>query len=362
MTAATNKYLGYAGNGAQTDADGYYTMPAQPGQWKVMFQAFSMSNQGYVSEFYNNKSFVENGNIITVAAGETVANINTVLSPGGGKISGFVRDPGNTGLDNAYIEVWDTQYQVFVGHTNADRNGYFEVHGLIPGNYKLYADYNRVYPFEWYSDEPTFAAADEITVTNGGNTRVLVMLGADDPGFPSITVTFPNGGESLSGGSSHDITWTAQENIEAVLIEYSIDNGASWITIEPFAENTGIYQWTVPDTPGENCLVRIGASDADAGPVDVSDAVFSIVSTGPSGINLKSPNRWVTITAGTTEEITWYWTGSGDVDNIMLEYSLDSGQTWLMIVPGTANTGSYFWCTQYPIRTLPGAHPGGRRR
>jgi hypothetical protein len=343
MTAATNKYLGYAGNGAQTDADGYYTMPAQPGQWKVMFQAFSMSNQGYVSEFYNNKSFVENGNIITVAAGETVANINTVLSPGGGKISGFVRDPGNTGLDNAYIEVWDTQYQVFVGHTNADRNGYFEVHGLIPGNYKLYADYNRVYPFEWYSDEPTFAAADEITVTNGGNTRVLVMLGADDPGFPSITVTFPNGGESLSGGSSHDITWTAQENIEAVLIEYSIDNGASWITIEPFAENTGIYQWTVPDTPGENCLVRIGASDADAGPVDVSDGVFSIVSTGPSTINLKSPNRWVTLTAGTTEEITWHWTGSGDVDNIMLEYSLDSGQTWMVIVPATDNTGSYFW-------------------
>jgi hypothetical protein len=343
MAAASNKYLGYAGNGAQTDADGYYTMPAQPGQWKVMFQAFSMSSQGYVSEFYNNQSAVENGNIITVATGETVANINAVLSTGGGRISGFVKDPGNVGLYNAYIEVWDTQYQTFVGHTNADHNGYFEVHGLIPGNYKLYASYNRIYPFEWYSDETAFASADELTVTDGGNTQVLVILGGSDTVLPSIRVTSPNGGESLTGGTTYDITWDVQGNIEAVLIQYSIDNGADWITIEPFAENTGIYQWTVPETPTDTCLVRIGASDADAGPVDVSDAVFSIVSTGPSGINLKSPNRWVTITAGTTEEITWYWTGSGDVDNIMLEYSLDSGQTWLMIVPGTANTGSYFW-------------------
>jgi len=343
MAATTNKYLGYAGNAAQTDANGYYSMPAQPGQWKVMFQAFSMSNQGYVSEFYNNQSTVENGNIITVAAGETVANVNAVLSLGGGKISGFVKDPGNTGLDNAYIEVWDTQYQTFVGHTNADRNGYFEVHGLIPGNYKLYASYNRVYPFEWYSDETTFAAADELIVTNGGNTQVLVILGAPDAVLPSLQLTSPNGGESLTGGTTHNITWDVQGNIEAVHIQYSIDNGANWITIEPFAENTGIYQWTVPETPSENCLVRIGASDADAGPTDVSDGVFSIVTTGPASINLKSPNRWVSITAGTTQEITWYWTGGGAVDNIMLEYSIDSGQTWLMIVPGTANTGSYFW-------------------
>jgi hypothetical protein len=343
MAAATNKYMGWAGNAALTDADGYYTMAAQAGQWKVMFQAFSMSTQGFVSEFYNNKSTVENGNIITVAAGETVVNINAVLSQGGGKISGFVKDPGNTGLDNAYIEVWDTQYQTYIGHTNADRNGYFEVHGLIPGNYKLYASYYRVYPFEWYSDETAFASADELTVTNGGNTQVLVILGAPDIVLPSIQVTSPNGGESLTGGTTHDITWNWQGSIEAVLIQYSVDNGANWITIEPFAENTGIYQWTVPETPGENCLVRIGASDSDAGPVDVSDEVFSIVTTGPSSINLMSPNRWTTLTAGTTEEITWHWTGSGEVDNIMLEYSIDSGQTWMMIVPGTANTGSYFW-------------------
>jgi hypothetical protein len=343
MDGTTNKYMGWAGNNTGTDADGYYTMYAQPGQWKVMFQTFAMSGGEYVSEFYNNQTIVENGNIITVAAEEEVANINAVLSPGGGKISGFVKDPGNEGLYNGYIEVWDTQYQVLVGHANADRNGYFEVPGLIPGNYKLYASYNLIYPSEWYSDGTTYAAADELTVIAGGNTQVLIMLGADDPTLPLINVTSPNGGESLTGGTSHDITWDVQGNIEAVLLQYSIDNGANWITIEPFAENTGIYKWTVPETPSDNCLVRIGASDSDAGPVDVSDAVFSIVSTGPASINLKSPNRWVTITAGTTEEITWHWTGSGDVDNIMLEYSIDSGQTWLMIVPGTANTGSYFW-------------------
>jgi protocatechuate 3,4-dioxygenase beta subunit len=343
MDAATNKYMGWMGNSGRTDADGYYTVNAQPGQWKVMFQTFAMSGGEYVSEFYNNQLTVENGHIITVAVEEEVANINAILSLGGGKISGFVKDPGNTGLYNVTVYLYDTQYKTFVGHTETDLNGYFEIPGLIPGSYKLYAMYNRIYPAEWYSDGADYATADELAVTAGGNTQVLVILGAPDTVLPSIQVTSPNGGESLTGGTTHEITWTSQENIEAVLIEYSIDNGDSWITIEPFAENTGIYQWTVPETPSENCLVRIGASDSDAGPVDTSDAVFSIVTTGPASIKLKSPNRWVSITAGTTEEITWYWTGGGAADNIILEYSIDSGQTWLMIVPGMDNTGSYFW-------------------
>ena len=39
----------------------------------------------------------------------------------------------------------------------------------------------------------------------------------------------------------------------------------------------GSYNWIVPDTPSENCLVRISGADTDEVPTDVSDSVFSII-------------------------------------------------------------------------------------
>ena len=63
------------------------------------------------------------------------------------------------------------------------------------------------------------------------------------------------------------------------MIEYSIDNGATWTTVVPAAAHSGAggsYNWTVPDTPSETCLVRITDNSSDEGPSDVSDAVFTI--------------------------------------------------------------------------------------
>jgi hypothetical protein len=92
-----------------------------------------------------------------------------------------------------------------------------------------------------------------------------------------ITLTAPNGGQSWSVGSSHDITWTSQ-CLDNVKIEFSTNNGSDWTEeIASTPAGTGSYSWTIPDTPSDQCLVRV--SDADDGsPNDVSDAVFSIVS------------------------------------------------------------------------------------
>ena len=114
----------------------------------------------------------------------------------------------------------------------------------------------------------------------------------------SITVTSPNGGETWSVGSSHDITWTSTGTIADVKIEYSTDSGTSYTTVIASTANTGSYAWTVPGTLSTTCMVRVSDA-ADGDPLDASDAVFTIVSPITDSITVTAPNgggrtgRWV---------------------------------------------------------------------
>jgi hypothetical protein len=90
-----------------------------------------------------------------------------------------------------------------------------------------------------------------------------------------LNVQSPNGGEVWVVDESEDITWTSQ-NVNDVMIELSVDNGTTWITIENSTSNTGTYSWTVTaQDSSDECLIRI--SDVDSTSFnDVSDGVFTI--------------------------------------------------------------------------------------
>jgi hypothetical protein len=90
-----------------------------------------------------------------------------------------------------------------------------------------------------------------------------------------ITVTSPNGGEELPAGTPHEITWTSEGDIKNVKIEYSVNNGASWIEIVASTENDGFYSWDVPCDISDESQIRISDLDSDAS--DTSDDVFSII-------------------------------------------------------------------------------------
>ena len=130
----------------------------------------------------------------------------------------------------------------------------------------------------------------------------LIVLGAKGPemgvlGFlygPSTTpVTLellsPNGGERLSTGSSHEITWRSEGEIYYVDIEYSINNGVTWMEIITNTENDDCYEWNVPCDLSPSCLVRIKQAGGEV--FDVSDEVFSIEDNMPPTITLSvNPN------------------------------------------------------------------------
>jgi RHS repeat-associated protein len=161
------------------------------------------------------------------------------------------------------------------------------------------------------------------------------------PEIDSLTLIYPNGREVLTAGSAHDITWTFTGTVGNIKIEYSIDGGDSWTMIEDSTENDGSFTWTVPDTASDHCLVRISENDEDGTPFDISDAEFSIISSGAASLVLVSPNGGERLAVGSVHVITW--TSNGEISEIGLEYSTDNGLIWIEIAASAANSGSYDW-------------------
>ncbi|GJQ63180.1 MAG: hypothetical protein SCALA702_22330 [Melioribacteraceae bacterium] len=149
---------------------------------------------------------------------------------------------------------------------------------------------------------------------------------------PTISITSPNGGEDYLVGSTHDITWNSV-NVTNIKIELSTNNGTDWSTIEAsVAASSGTYNWTVPNNPTEQALVRVTDVD-NAAVTDVSNAVFTI--SLPS-ITLTSPNGGEVFIAGSQQEIEWTANGVFMFD---VEYSSDNGSSWNMIDEGGTNQG-----------------------
>ncbi|MDD3685409.1 MAG: FlgD immunoglobulin-like domain containing protein [Bacteroidales bacterium] len=162
-----------------------------------------------------------------------------------------------------------------------------------------------------------------------------------EPPDPIITVTSPNTSTTLYVANTYNITWSHQyDDVSFVKIDYSTDNGSNWTNVVAVTENDGSYAWTVPNTPSNQCLVRVYEYD-NMSLIDQSDVNFTIA---PAYIILNQPNGGEVMTGCGTYNITWTRGGTGNYFKI--EYSLDNGNTWNNINSSyyaSGTTGSYTW-------------------
>ncbi len=154
-----------------------------------------------------------------------------------------------------------------------------------------------------------------------------------------ITITAPNGGEILTGGNTYTIRWQSSVTFDKVDIEYY--NGSQWVVIENNTEDDGSYEWTVPNISTTKAKLWIKGWSENGNPVDYTDNTFTIIPPPPGSVTVTSPNGGEVWAKGSTENITW--TYSGEVGNVKISYSTDNGFTWTTIVSSTANNGSYPW-------------------
>ncbi len=155
-----------------------------------------------------------------------------------------------------------------------------------------------------------------------------------------IELISPNGGEVWIGGSMQQITWSAPGTTDNFRISYSRNNGISWTTIASnYNTTSGVYNWSVPNTPSTSCLVRVEDYNQTC-KADISDQVFTIEPAVPVVLY---PDGGEILRPGCGQYITWET--SSYFSNVRIEYSLDNGATYTTIVTNTSNDGSHYWTT-----------------
>lgn len=191
----------------------------------------------------------------------------------------------------------------------------------------------------WVQNTPTSQAVFRI---KDSNAPTVVVTTSDIFTIADINLTSPSGGQDWFSGTDQVISWTST-NITNVKLEYSNDNGSSWITIEnSISAGAGNYTWTVPNDPSDEALVRV--SDASASNVsDQSDTKFVI-----SSVEVTSPNGANGWEIGSEQTITWTSNLTG---NVKIELSTDGGNSYgtTIISSINASTGSY----DYTVPNLP---------
>ncbi len=94
---------------------------------------------------------------------------------------------------------------------------------------------------------------------------------------PQVTITYPNGGESV--GDSFNATWTAFDADGDPLtfrLYYSNDNGASWRPLSPRTAGTSYPVDTSALPGGSEGLLRVEVSDGFHMGADLSDGAFLV--------------------------------------------------------------------------------------
>jgi len=107
----------------------------------------------------------------------------------------------------------------------------------------------------------------EQTVTDNYTVEIMAKAPLD--------LLSPNGGEVLAVDSTFVVRWESNGLFDKVRLLYSIDGGSTWTTIADSLENSGEYDWQVPDVRSNKVIVRVGNLFGPV-PTDESDAAFTI--------------------------------------------------------------------------------------
>lgn len=163
----------------------------------------------------------------------------------------------------------------------------------------------------------------------------------------NLTLTYPNGGESVSPGSLCTIRWSTNGSVPKISLFYSLDNGLNWDPLpdnagNPILVNTGAYRWLVPTNLALYSKCRIKIVDAEKECVmDYNDSLFNI-GDHPS-ISILNPLPYETWYVGRHHLLKWSHYNL-PTSFINIEFSIDNGKKWQMVDSNyySADNNRYF--------------------
>ena len=161
--------------------------------------------------------------------------------------------------------------------------------------------------------------------------------------LPTISISAPTGGESWTGGSVHNVAWTASDAEDPpanlmVWVNYSITGGGPYDRQVPdlqgVSSDSSPYAWTVPLEDSTTVVLSATAMDTTGGKSYASSAMFEIDSTAP---NVAVSNPWGGATGvpiGANVVVIWSeWMDDPATESA---FSLQDTVTWTL-VPGSVS-------------------------
>jgi hypothetical protein len=235
------------------------------------------TKQGFIFSYWG--TWLAN---FSLTAPDSIAPSVTVTAPNGGEswTAGTTQNITWTATDNVGVTSVDLYY------STSGSGGTFTAIATGLANTGSYA-------WKVPNTASTNAFVKAVAHDAAGNTgtdlsdAAFTIIGVADTTPPSVTVTAPNGGQSWNAGTTHNITWTATDNVGVTSIDlyYSTTGSSGTFTaIATGIANTGSYAWKVPNISTSNAFVKVVAHDAAGNTgVDLSNSAFRIKSSKRSG-------------------------------------------------------------------------------
>lgn len=169
-------------------------------------------------------------------------------------------------------------------------------------------------------------------------------IGADEytgPRLSGVKLTSLDGGERIAQGELYNITWDAPSAANSFRVWYSLDGGATWVSLTPAPIDASHLVWNVPllNSNRTNCLVRVEGTHRGVKINDTSNGPFAI-----DVVRLTSPNGRESWCSGTARTVTWATTRTvREVVSTDVQYSLDGKTDWITVGSLPGNPGTFSW-------------------
>lgn len=245
--------------------------------------------------------------------------------------------------DSLYVGNTQTIYCIRANVANENINTHYSVDN---GKTWILLDSNSVNPYNWLiPDKVTSTGRLRISLTSDNSIKDSISFKILKP---FIKILKPASAETFNSCNATKITWLQKGVLNKSKLDYSINGGNSWVNIDSVivSKDSNEYNWAVPNNASTNARIRI--RNAENSKVADSTAAFTITADASRSLTITSPNGGESFPPSSWQTVTW--TSNGTVGNVTLQYSLNGGLKWELMVgeqlyyaKDIPNTGTFKW-------------------
>ena len=279
---------------------------------------------------------------------------------------------GNTQTYNIYVDSNLVQFRCMLNWMDVEGNpaakkalvNDLDLYIITPAN-------DTLYPWMLNPASPSSAAVqgidtlnnmEQVTIDNPQYGNYIIVVNGSSVAMgpqkfyiqnwqqkPELKVLYPNGGEHLDQGTAQTIRWQTAGITGTYDIYYSIDSGATWVSIVTgIANNINYYDWTVPTAiASDKVYIKIVNTLMN----DSSDMVFTIM-RGVTSLSANACTKSVILkwnsTSQAAKQIIYKqfnnnWTAIDTINNTTTytDTNVVSGQNYWYTIRHLASNGAY---------------------